>query len=63
MSTPTRYLKVLQELDKDMPVNDTAKAKRGDDDAITNSSDTKEMSLSQSMSPEGPEGQQGPQQD
>lgn len=30
MSTPTRYLKVLQELDKDMSLNGTANATKPD---------------------------------
>lgn len=43
MSTPTRYLKVLQELDKDMSLNGTANATKPDakeEDARSSESST-----------------------
>jgi len=50
MSTPTRYLKVLQELDKGMSLNGTAKA---------NATETSSSSEPKEETPRSPEGAEG----
>ena len=52
MSTPTRYLKVLQEVDKGMGPNRTANA------SATETSSSSENKEETPRSPEGPEGAQ-----